>query len=79
MAYLKTPGLDGTFRVHCNENICLKISWPKIDAAFVLCVEKAINNTKHTTHTDMKEMEDICFDWHKSNICPSCFIILIRW
>lgn len=78
MAYLKIPGLNGTFRVHCNDNICLKMTWPKIDAAFVLWVENTINNTKHTAHADIIEMEDICFDWHKSNIFPSCFITLIR-
>lgn len=75
MAYLKIPGLDGTFRVQCNENLCLKMPWPKIDAAFMLWVENTID--KHTTHADIIEMEDICFDRHKSNIFPSCFITLI--
>lgn len=79
MAYLKISGLNETFRVYCNDNICLKMVWPKIDAAFVLWVENTINNTKHTTHADIIEMEDICFDWHKSNIFSSCFITLICW
>lgn len=54
------------------------MAWTKIDAVFVLWVENTINNTKHTAHADIIEMEDICFDWHKSNIFPSCFITLIR-